>query len=64
MGEKMLALDADFHATQEVLPLEVIQCVTSFVFTWLTHALVKPNLHEDSPRFEDGGFVLCCLVHT
>jgi len=32
MGEKMLALEADFHANQEVLPLKVIKVVTSFVF--------------------------------
>ena len=65
MGEKMLALDADFHATQEVLPLEVIKChQLCLQVTWLIHALVKLNLHEHSARFEEGGLVLCCLVHT
>ena len=64
MGEKMLALEADFHATHEVLSLKVIKCVTTFVFTWLIHALVKPNLHEDSAMFEEGGFVVCCRVQT
>jgi len=45
MGEKMFALEleTDFHATQEVLPLEVIKCVTRFVSIWLIHALVKPQ---------------------
>jgi len=58
MGEKMFALEADFHATQGVLPLAVIKCFTKVVFNWLIHAFVKPNLHVDSARLEEGGIVL------
>jgi len=38
IGEKMFALETDFHAAQEVLPLAVIKCVTRFVSTWVIHA--------------------------
>jgi len=58
IGEKMFALESDFHAT----PLEVIKCGTRFVSIWLIHALVKPNLHVDSAMLEEGGVVLRCLV--
>ena len=58
MGEEMFALEADFHATQEVLPLKVIKCVARFVSNWLIHALVIPNLHVDSARLEEGVFAL------
>jgi len=64
MGEEMLALDADLHAAQEVLPLGVTKCVTEFVSTLLIHAFLKPNLHVDSARLEEGGIVLWCLVQT
>jgi len=58
MGQEMFALEGDFHATQEVLPLEAIKCVTRFFSTWLIHALVNPNLHVDSARLEEGVIVL------
>jgi len=58
MGEKILTLEADFHAAQEILPLAVIKCFIRFVFNWLIHAFVKPNLHVDSARLKEGGIVL------
>ena len=58
MGEKMLTMEADFYAAQEVLPVAVIKCFTNFVFNWLIHAFVKPNLHLDSARLKEGVIVL------
>jgi len=62
MGEKMLALEVDLHAAQVVLPLVVMKCFTTVVFNWLIHAVVEPNLHEDSAMLEEGGIVLCWSV--
>ena len=61
MGENMFALEADFHATQEILPLAVIKCVTQVVFNLLIHAFGKPNFHADLSKLKEG-VILCCQV--
>ena len=62
MGEKMFALEVDLHAAQGVLPLVVVKCFTTVVFNWLIHAIVEPNLYEDSAMLEECGVVLCWRV--